>query len=297
MSKVLLHQLGKSTSFGRLSLKAKVLWPMLLSTSDDQGRGTAEADAVKWYVCPNVIEIAMDDVPDLLKEMVDQGMIVLYDCDRGQAYQMVRWWEYQELQWARPSKYPPPDGWTDRIRYSNRGDYHADNWDTPGGFGVVPPPSTPAEEPPSEPPRKQGGEPPRLPNKPNLTQPNSNTGADAPTAPQPPPTRPEPVQYYLDTFQLKKFPNQNQEKRLVTVYEIVGAQTLHQVIDWAAGKQPPVRDIGAIETAALRWSDNGNQPTGPPKRDQPTVLTGLHATPDWMVSNGDRTGQAVRPEN
>lgn len=43
MTKALLHELGKSLSFGRLSLKAKVLWPMLLSTSDDQGRGTAEA--------------------------------------------------------------------------------------------------------------------------------------------------------------------------------------------------------------------------------------------------------------
>jgi hypothetical protein len=136
MTNALLHELGKSRSFGRLSLRAKVLWPMLLATSDDQGRGTAEPDAIKWYVCPNVSEIDIDDVPDLLSEMDKQGMVLLYECpDNGPAYQVVRWWEYQKHQWARPSKWTAPDGWTDRIRYSNRGDYHENvGWATTGGF-------------------------------------------------------------------------------------------------------------------------------------------------------------------
>jgi len=134
MSKVLLHELGKSLSYGRLSLLAKVLWPMLLASTDDQGRGTAEPDAIKWYVCPNVPEITLDKVPDLLREMVDLGMIVVYETVRGQAYQIFRWWEYQSLRWARPSKYPPPEGWTDRIRYSNRGQMFQKDWDQAGGF-------------------------------------------------------------------------------------------------------------------------------------------------------------------
>jgi len=135
MTKALLHPLGQSLSFGRLSILAKVIWPMLLSTSDDQGRGTAEADAIKWYVCPNVPEITVDNVTPLLEEMQTQGMILLYQCNgKGLVYQIVRWWEYQRLNWARPSKYAPPAGWVDRIRYSDRGDMTVVNWDDSGGF-------------------------------------------------------------------------------------------------------------------------------------------------------------------
>jgi len=139
MTKALLHNLGSSLSFGRLSLKAKVLWPMLLAASDDQGRGIAEADAVKWYLCPNVPEITVDDVPGLLGEMVAMHMIMLYPAgDVCQVYQVVRWWEYQQLRWARPSRFDPPDGWTDRIRYSNRGEmYKNDGWETTGGFDAM----------------------------------------------------------------------------------------------------------------------------------------------------------------
>ena len=176
MAKALLHELGKSLSYGRLSLKAKVLWPMLLASSDDQGRGLAEADAVKWYVCPNVPEIEIGDVPVLFAEMVKQEMVEVYDTDRGKVYQIVRWWEYQDLQWARPSKYASPDGWTDRIRYSNRGDYHAENWDTCGGFDVEQGDGS-SEDLPSEPPRI----PPDVPTQPNLTQSNSTESITPPS--------------------------------------------------------------------------------------------------------------------
>ncbi len=175
MSKRLLHELGHSLSFGRLSLRAKVLWPMLLTATDDQGRGLAEPDAVKWYVCPNVPEIALDDVPALLQEMVAQGMILIYQCDREcQVYQVLHWWEYQELQWARPSRYDGPDGWADRIRYSDRGDYHQNaGWTTTGGFDAKPRPA-PTAKPKEEPRRKPASEPvdDQLDFQPNLTQPN-----------------------------------------------------------------------------------------------------------------------------
>ena len=184
MSKVLLHELGRSLSYGRLSLLAKVLWPMLLASTDDQGRGTAEPDAIKWYVCPNVPEITLDKVPDLLREMVDLGMIVVYETVRGQAYQVFRWWEYQQLQWARPSKYPPPEGWTDRIRYSNRGDYYATGWETTGGFYAIPREQpTPKDDgtPPREPPRTPDGD--QVDDQLNSIKPNSDQSN--PTEPNP----------------------------------------------------------------------------------------------------------------
>ena len=141
MAKALLHELGKSISFGRLSLYGKVLWPMLLASSDDQGRGLAEADAIKWHVCQNVEEITIDQIPDILDEMVRHEMIHLYKDDRNrQLFQIVRWWEYQQLAWAQPSRYDAPGRWIDRIRYqSGKGDCK-ENWDHVGGFADQLPP-------------------------------------------------------------------------------------------------------------------------------------------------------------
>ena len=145
MSKALLHELGKSISFGRLSLPAKVLWPMLLAASDDQGRGMAEPDVIKWHVCPNVAEIEIGNVSGLLDEMAAQDMIALYQDDRDRAiYQIVRWWDFQQPSWAQPSKYSAPDGWLDRIRYQKKGaGLVTQNWADDGGWRCE-------QEPPSD---------------------------------------------------------------------------------------------------------------------------------------------------
>jgi len=133
MGKALIYELGRSISFGRLPLLAKVLWPMLLAASDDQGRGLAEPDVIKWTVCPNVQEITTENIPQLLQAMVEQGMIEDYQDSRGRRlYQVVRWWEYQRLQWAKPSQYEAPPGWRDRIRYRDTTGYHEENWGASG---------------------------------------------------------------------------------------------------------------------------------------------------------------------
>lgn len=130
-----LQELGKSISFGRLSLMGKVLWPMLLAASDDQGRGLADADVLKWTVCPNVAEITIDDIPTILDEMVAQKMIVLYEDSRGRAiYQIINWWVHQKRRFARPSLYDAPEGWTDRVRLQQGRKQTLINWDQPGGF-------------------------------------------------------------------------------------------------------------------------------------------------------------------
>jgi hypothetical protein len=131
-----LQELGASISFGRLSLKGKVIWPMLLAASDDQGRGLAEADVVKWHVCPNVREIEIEDLDAILTEMVAQDMILLYQDERGRAlYQVVNWWVHQKRRFARPSLYESPEGWVDRVRLQ-RGSkgLQTVNWDRLGGF-------------------------------------------------------------------------------------------------------------------------------------------------------------------
>jgi len=163
MSAALVHDLSASYSFARLSMKARLLWVMLLPTADAQGRGPARPETIKWSVCPNIPEIAVDDLPALLGELVAEEMIVLYPTERGQAYQIVHWWRYQKLQWARPSAFPPPAGWTDRIRVQHgRHEYETCGWDTPGGF--IEAPGTPEGSPAST---------PSIPGMPDLGTPGS----------------------------------------------------------------------------------------------------------------------------
>ena len=91
--------------------------------------------AIEWSVCPNVPEVALHDVPALLREMVAEGIIVLYPTGRGLLYHIVHCWRYQKLQWATASAYPPPAGWTDRLRIQHgQHDHETRDWDTPGGF-------------------------------------------------------------------------------------------------------------------------------------------------------------------
>jgi hypothetical protein len=205
MGKAIICDLQKSKSFGRLSLKAKALWPMLLISCDDQGRGEASPDVVKWYVCPNVPEIAQADIPDLMIEMEAQGMIHLYEDEEGEPiFQVINWWEYQSLQWAQPSKIPAPDGWTDRVRYNVRdGDYIKENWAHPGGFATVE-----VENPPEKPGGNPGGNPPTDPAGPTREgeekkkrreekiREQTKDAASAPSSP--PPSAPDPQEMTVD---------------------------------------------------------------------------------------------------
>ena len=134
VSRHMIYSLGGSKSFGRLSLEAKVLWPMLIAAADDQGRIDAESDAVKYQVCQNVKEIAEEDIQELLGEMVSQGMLLIYG-EREPLGQILKWWPHQPMAYARPSKYPAPEGWVDRIRYRKGETWIKAHWECAGGLG------------------------------------------------------------------------------------------------------------------------------------------------------------------
>lgn len=103
--------------YGRLSLMACALFPLMWVNCDDQGRLTGDPDEIKYATCPNIDHITKGDIPDLLKELEKQGLIKVYNTSITQAVQMLDWWEVQRLQWAYPSQYPPPESWQDRLRY------------------------------------------------------------------------------------------------------------------------------------------------------------------------------------
>jgi len=111
------QSLSTDPRLGRLSLKAAMLYPLMWINCDDQGRISGDPDEIKYAACPNIDHIAKVDIPELLKELEKQELIKLYSTSKVNAIQMLDWWEEQRLQWAYPSRYPPPEGWTDHLRY------------------------------------------------------------------------------------------------------------------------------------------------------------------------------------
>ena len=102
---------------GRASLKANLLYDRMWIKCDDQGRISGDPDEIKYLACANIDDITKSDIPGLLEELSTRGLIKVYSTSKTNAIQMLDWWEEQKLQWAYPSEYPPPEGWTDHLRY------------------------------------------------------------------------------------------------------------------------------------------------------------------------------------
>jgi hypothetical protein len=111
------QSLSTDPRVGCLSLKAALLFPLMWINCDDQGRISGNPSEVKYVACPNIDHITKEDIPGLLKELQTQELIKVYSTSKVNAIQMLDWWEEQKLQWAYPSRYPPPEGWTDHLRY------------------------------------------------------------------------------------------------------------------------------------------------------------------------------------
>ncbi len=103
--------------YGRLSLKACALFPLIWVNADDQGRLCGDPEEVKYACCPNIDHITKADIPQILGELEKNLLIKIYDTPKSAAIQLLDWWNIQKPQWAWPSEYPPLEGWHDRLRY------------------------------------------------------------------------------------------------------------------------------------------------------------------------------------
>jgi len=131
---------GYSTDrrYGRLSLKACTLFPLMWANADDQGRLCGDPEEIKYAVCPNIDHITKADIPVLLQELAQNGLIKVYKTSQTEAIQLLDWWHQllgQRPQWAYPSHYPPPEGWKDRLRFHpTPTEIVTENWVPPGQF-------------------------------------------------------------------------------------------------------------------------------------------------------------------
>jgi len=74
--------------YGRLSLKAVALFPLLWVNADDQGRLCGDPEEIKYAVCPNVDHITKADVPALLEELDKNDLIKVYNASKTKAIQL-----------------------------------------------------------------------------------------------------------------------------------------------------------------------------------------------------------------
>lgn len=120
-------------NFAALSAMARLLLIGIITLADDQGRCKANPAYLRSQIFPYE-DIPTGDIESWLIQMDSNDTLQLYT-RHGKAYlQLTNWWEYQPLDWARPSEYPAPDGWQDRIRYNAKGNTCLTyNWRTKSG--------------------------------------------------------------------------------------------------------------------------------------------------------------------
>jgi len=124
-------RIWKSETLMDLTPTQLLLWIGLITTADDQGRGRAHPGLVRSEVFP-VRDIGWDEIATTMQRFAEMGMLILYTDGTTSLYQIANWWDekYQGgMAWARPSEYPAPDGWIDRIRYRQGNSVVKQNWD------------------------------------------------------------------------------------------------------------------------------------------------------------------------
>jgi len=119
---------------GRLSDREYRIWTGLIARiADDQGRFIDNAVVVRSRLYPYQ-DVPAADVQAALDRFVADGKLHRYELDGKTLLQIVNWWRHQKPRWAARSAWSPPDGWRDRVRTRESGEYVEEAWSEPGGF-------------------------------------------------------------------------------------------------------------------------------------------------------------------
>lgn len=177
-------------NFAALPAMARLLQVGIINHADDQGRIKAHPAYLRSQIFP-YDDVTIGDVQKWLQLITQNGTAIVYEVDGKEYLQLVKWWDYQSLQYASPSEYPAPGAWQDRIRYNAKGGMVlTHNWITVKGDTLPDtcdnrgnPISTTPVIPPSQSPENPPGTPLGGINKDQLnTNKDQETAAGAPAA-------------------------------------------------------------------------------------------------------------------
>ncbi len=173
----------------------RILQVGIINHADDQGRIKAHPAYLRSQIFP-YDDVAIDDMRDWLQAIARNGTIAIGEVDSNEYIQLIKWWNYQSLQYAAPSDYPAPGAWQDRIRSNAKGAPKlvlTHNWITTKGERLPdtcdqrgnilsPLPDVPPSQPPGalagEPASQPAQEPVEPPNKLNLMEDQLNTNKE-----------------------------------------------------------------------------------------------------------------------
>ncbi len=111
----------------------RLLWLGILASVDDQGRMLGQPEFVKAKALP-YDAVAADVLENWLVDLEMAGLLVQYVANGLPLLQVAEWWEITSQQFARPSQYPHPQVWADRVRYTpQRSHIVTYNWRTRDG--------------------------------------------------------------------------------------------------------------------------------------------------------------------
>ena len=110
-------QIATSLSIAEVSMPAELLFWRILPQVDDQGRLPGDPRQLKAITCPLREELTPSNIPELLTELKNAGLIIHYSNSSTAYIQIVKWWDYQSaMRRVFPSQYPPPPNWQDQVR-------------------------------------------------------------------------------------------------------------------------------------------------------------------------------------
>lgn len=101
-------ELPKDELLGKLSRDVRLLFVLLFTLVDDDGRFRASAALIRAELFPYDEDLSQHDVAEWLRALEESGRIVCYAVN-GQRYgQMVNFRRHQRIEKPSPSKIPPP---------------------------------------------------------------------------------------------------------------------------------------------------------------------------------------------
>jgi len=124
--------------FGGLEDREQLVWIGLFGVlADDQGRLLDNPALIRARLWP-YRDVSASHVAEALERFTSDKRLHRYIVADKPLLQIVKWWKHQKPQWASRSDLPAPDGWQDRVRTRQSGEYIEDGWKMPGGFALAP---------------------------------------------------------------------------------------------------------------------------------------------------------------
>ncbi len=98
----------RDEKLGDCNPTSRLLFMGLISYADDEGRGRSDARLIRADVFPYDGTLSVQSVEEMLLNLQDLGLIILYQVGTQRLYQLPNFAKYQTINKPTPSKLPAP---------------------------------------------------------------------------------------------------------------------------------------------------------------------------------------------